>query len=54
MVFSSTGVYKEQFLVNVSFNSVDLFDQCLSICMEHKKGLSEHPSCTGIYMTFFS
>lgn len=37
MVSSSTDVYKEQFLVNVSFNSADLFDQCLGICMEHKK-----------------
>lgn len=38
MVSSSTDVYKEQFLVNVSFSSVDLFDQCLSICMDYKIG----------------
>lgn len=47
MVSSSTDMYKGQFLVNVSFSSVDLFDQWLSICMKYKKGLFEHPSCTG-------
>lgn len=37
MVSSSTDVYKEQFLVNVSFSSVGLFDQWLGFCMKYKK-----------------
>lgn len=46
-------MYTEKFLVNIWFISVDLLDQCFSICMEHKKRLLKCPNCTDTCTTWF-
>lgn len=40
--------------VYIWFISVDLFDQCFGVCMEHKKRLLKCPSCTGSCLTWIS